>query len=470
MNTNTKKRRFIVPIVAVLCVAAVLAGFLSGCNNLAGPGGSDDTTALPPAEDTGLTIRIYQPNAGQAALWQELAADYRNLTGVSVDVKSPEGGEPGNELKDMLKADAGAPGIFVFTNPREYGMWKEYAEPLSDTQAYQHLIDTRMALTADGKVVALPLSVEPFGIIYNKKILANYFALENKDTSYEAVSDITTYRQLTRLAEDMNDLKDELKIDGVFAAPALKEGESAVWTTRLMSVPLGHEIAGRKTELTGETLDELTIRYANGYRSLHDLMLNNGTTRRYLDERSYADAVKEFATGKAAMIPGGSEFLGHLNSAVGQTVSADEIAFLPAFMDIEDVPTQGLAFDVTGYLAINGKLSEEERKAAGEFLNWLFTSERGMDFLATKLNVLAPYDTETEESLPRNPLIADAFAWLKKSEAGNVLTWSSLTPGEEFRDKVFGKGLLAYSTGKTDWEDFKSDLREGWGKLRGKME
>jgi raffinose/stachyose/melibiose transport system substrate-binding protein len=317
----------------------------------------------------------------------------------------------------------------------------------------------------------MPVGVEAFGIIYNKKILDDYFALEDKKSGLKGVADVKTYKELEALAKDIHERKADLGVAGAFAAPALKEGEGAACTTRLLGVPLGYEIENKKIDVTGEGANEITLRYGTGYRSLYDLHFSYGTAEKTaLETRAYADAVKEFATGKAAFILGGTDFLGHLNSAVGQTVNADQCAFLPAFMNIEDVKAQGLAFDVVEYAAINGRATEEEIQAAGEFLNWLFTSEKGMDFLANKLGVLAPYGSVTEAALPNNPLSASAYEWLKKEGVTGPVVYSVLTPGEEFRDKVMHRGLLAYVRGEDDWKKFRTGLREGWAEHRAKVD
>ncbi|MDR2686953.1 MAG: extracellular solute-binding protein [Oscillospiraceae bacterium] len=470
MNRKESRPRIRTALLALALCAALAAGFLAGCN-MAAPGGEKETTLLPPAEETGLKLNLYQPHPAQEALWQALAADYKNLTGVDVAVISPKGGAPATELKEALKGERDRPAIFLFANPREYKAWQEHAMDITGNAAYQRLVDRRLALTAGGKTVAMPVGVEAFGIICNRKVLDDYFVLEDKKSGLKSVAEVKTYKELEALAKDIHERRADLGIDGAFAAPALKEGEGAAWTTRLLSVPLGYEIEKARTDVTGDKVDEIALRHESGYRGFYDLHFKYGTAAQdALENRAYADAVKEFATGKAAFILGGTDFLGHLNSTVGQTVSAEQCAFLPAFMDIEDAKDQGLAFEAVEYAAVNGSLDEEGRQAAGEFLDWLFTSEKGMDFLANKLNVLAPYDSVTEAALPNNPLSASAFEWLRKEGVTGPVVYSVLAPGEEFRDKVMARGLTAYARGESEWKKFRTDLKEGWAEFRAKVD
>ena len=455
---NSKNHHFRIWLALGLC-AALTGGFFAACGTPASPG-EKETTLVTPAEDTGLTLHVYQPHANQAALWDSLAADYKAITGVTVAVRTPSGAN--HELKDALKAESNAPGIFLFTNPRDYGDFKDHAHNLSDTQAYQHLLDDRLALRAENQVIGLPVGVEAYGIIYNKKILNQYFTLDNRTSGLKSMEEVKTYKDLEDLVKDLEAHKTSLGLDGVFAAPALKEGESTSWGTRLLSVPVGYEIEKSKMDVTGEDIKELRLRHESGYKSFIDLALNYATTKETLENRSYADAAGEFAAGKAAMVLGGTEFLGLLNSSPGQTVGAEDVVFLPALMTMEGVNNQGLAFETVEYAAINGRASEEEILAAGEFLNWLFTSEKGMDFLANRLNLIAPYDTVGAASLPQNPLSVNAFEWLKKEGVHSAVTWSSLVPHEDFRDKVVGRGLLSYARGESDWEKHREGLLRGW--------
>ena len=458
-------------LLAIGLCASLLCGFLSGCTAPGAPGKEDETTLTPPAEDTGLVLNLYQPHDGKASLWEALAADYKNLTGVAITVHTPENaGEAAARLKEKLEGEEGAPGIFLFTNPREYKAWKDNALPLNDTEAYMSLLDRRLALEVDGNAVGIPLGVEAFGIIYNKAILDRYFALETKDTQFGAADDIKDYKDLEALVKDLDANKEALGLNGVFAAPALKAGESTAWTTRLLSVPVGYEYENKRVDITGEGIDELKLRYGAGYKGFAELYYGYSTAAEGFETRAYADAVKEFATAKAAMILGSTDFTGLLNSTVGQTVSAGDTAFLPAYMNIEDVKSQGIAFETVEYAAINAQGAPEQREAAAAFLDWLVTSEKGKDFLATKLNFIAPYNGVSTTNLPNNPLADDAFGWLQKEGVDNAVTYSVLSPGEQFRDKVMAEGIAKYAKGESTWEQFREDLAAGWKTERAKVE
>jgi len=456
-NTRNLRRA----LLALGLSAVIITGFLAACGNPAAPR-DDDPTTLPPAEDTGIVLNLFQPHHAHSALWDTLAADYRSLTGVTLNVRTPTAGsEMLTELTHALEGEH-APGLFLFNNPRDYREWREHAFDLSNITAHQQLADRHLALTVEERTVALPLGVEAFGIIVNTAILDDYFALEERETEFNTLAEVNTYRELEALVRDLHENREELGIDGVFAAPALAEGESAAWGTRLLSIPVGYEIRSRNLDITGDEMGELNLHYETGWRGFHTLHHGHITTREGLEDRSYADAAREFGTGRAAMILGSTEFLGHLNSVAGQTVTADDIIFLPIFMNIESANRQGLSFEATHYVAINGRAAPEEIQAAEDFLNWLVTSERGMDFLVNQLNIIAPFNSVITGMPPQNPLSVSALEWMQNPDTTNAVTWSILNPGEEFRDEVLGAGLRAYHAGERAWDRFRDDVREGW--------
>ncbi|MDR3312897.1 MAG: ABC transporter substrate-binding protein [Oscillospiraceae bacterium] len=470
---NNRKRNIIALLALTLCIA-LLCGLLAACGmtNKAGESSTLPPSSSPAAVEGELSVRVYQPDTAQEPLWQALAADYKSLTGVTIALeKPPEATVPLEHLKERLKAEK-PPAVILFTNPSEHAAWKENAADLAGTEAYKRLLDPLLALHADGKPVAVPLGVQAFGVVYNKPILEAYFALPGKATAFTKADDVTDFAKLEALVKDITKNKTELGIDGVFAAAALKEGESAAVSHRLLSLPLSYEFRKANTELTGTAINEISFRYAEPYHAFVDLLLANATAApNALDARTQEAAAAEFTDGKAAMLLGGTELWGKLNTAAAQTLRAEDIGILPAFMQFTEGERTGLALEPQLYAAINAKGSNEERLAAEAFLEWLVSSDRGLDFLGRQLNLLAPYSTLTEALLPSNPLSADAFRQLKAGDATviHLVSATALSPGEEFREKTVGMGLASYAKGESAWDDFKSSVSTKWKEFREKL-
>ncbi len=469
------RKRIAVVLPALVLCASLLCGLLTACNGTNKGGGdlttTDPSTLSPGAIEGELTVRVFQPHPAQAALWQALAADYKTLTGVNIAFSTTEDGTL-QTLKDALQGEQ-APGIILFTDPGEYAAWKDNAESLSEAEAYKRLLNQQLALKADGKPVAVPLGVYAFGVIYSKPVLNAYFALPEKATDFTKVGDITDFSKLESLVKDITKNKAALGIEGAIASPALKEGESAAMSHRLLSLPLSYEFRASNTELTGGAVNEINFRQNEAYKSFVDMMLANGAaTPDTLNTRTEANALSEFANGKAAMLLGGSELWGRLNTVADQTLKEEDIGIMPAFMRFAEGEKYGLALEPQLYAAVNAKASDEDKQASLAFLEWLVSSDKGLAFLGKELNLLAPYSSMTDALLPSNPLSADAFQQLRSGDAAvvHLVSMTALSPGQEFREKTVAAGLVSYARGESAWEEFKTSVSTKWKEFRDKME
>ncbi|MDR1465645.1 MAG: ABC transporter substrate-binding protein [Oscillospiraceae bacterium] len=455
-KTNAGKVKKGVPLLALLLCAALLTGVFAACNR------KKSEESKPPAESKpatdALVIRLIHPNAAQESLWESLAADYKAQTGVTI---LPEYRSDYTErLKERLGA-AEPPTIFLLSSHRDYSLYKDHLADLSESNLAAHLLDRDLALTAESKIIGLPAGIEAFGIIYNKAVLDQYFALTDKASDAAKAEDVTSFAKLETLAKDLTAKKVALGIDGAFAPVSLKEGEADRWSGQLLSVPLAYEYRNGNVDLTGSAVNEITFRYADNYRKLFDLYTANSTLAAdKLETVSYQDAADAFAAGKCAMVQGDTALWGRVSTAAA--LKRDDLGFLPLYMGFDDEATQGLTVSVTQYFAVNAKAPEDEQAAAAAFLTWLYSSEKGKDFVSNQLGAIAPYDTFTQAELPDNPLARAAVAWLTREGVTAVVAPVALIPGEEFRNTVVAAGLKGYAAGTTAWDKFKADVISGW--------
>ena len=74
---------------------------------------------------------------------------------------------------------------------------------------------------------------------------------------------------------------------------------------------------------------------------------------------------------------------------------------------------------IPSYWFVNADASEEEQQLGKDFLNWLYTSETGTDYLMNKFGFLPVVDGMTSEKLdPISASVADAIA------SGNIVDWT----------------------------------------------
>ena len=436
-----------------LCFATVVA--LAACTK----------TDKKPEQGTAKAGSVYFLNFKPevADIYKEIAAKYKEEKGVDVKVVTAASNTYETTLKSEI-AKADAPTIFQINGPVGYKAWANYCEDLSDTKLYSYLTDKNLAVKNGNGVYGIPYVVEGYGIIYNDAIMRKYFALKDKAVSISKATDIKDFETLNAVVTDMTKHKKELGIDGVFASTSMGSGEQWRWTNHLASVPVYYEKKGDGKDSTiVSTLEdkEIDFDYSSNFRKVFDMYLNNSTTQKgLLSGKSVDNAMAEFALGKAAMVQNGNWAWEQISKVGGNTVKADDIKYLPIYMGIEGEEKQGLCIGTENYLAINKNASAEDKKASIEFLEWLFSSETGKDYVVNKLNFIAPFNTFKDDEMPKDPLAKEILSWMKKDVNNLEWTFNSF-PGQQFKDD-FGNALLEYVQGSKDWAHVEKTFRNSW--------
>ena len=71
------------------------------------------------------------------------------------------------------------------------------------------------------------------------------------------------------------------------------------------------------------------------------------------------------------------------------------------------------------------------------------------------------FSTFGENERPEDPLRRDALRYLSKDGVSSVPDLSDAYPGGTLHTDVSG-GLLAYTRGEKDWDDFVADVKAMW--------
>ena len=441
-------------IIACL-TAAVLLFTVSAC------GKKNETDMNSAKADNTVYFLNFKPEI--ADIYKEIAQKYEAEKGVKVKVVTAASNTYETTLKSEI-AKSDAPTIFQINGPVGYQSWAKYCKDLSDTKLYDYLSDKDLAIKNSGGVFGIPYVVEGYGIIYNNAIMEKYFALKDKAVSISKAEEITSFKLLKEVVEDMTKHKQELGIDGVFASTSMSGGEQWRWTTHLLNMPIYYEmkdISDESAISTAYNAKTIDFKYADNFRNVFDLYINNSTTEKGLiSGKSVEDSMSEFALGKAAMVQNGNWAWEQISKVKGNTVKADDIKYLPIYIGIDGEEKQGLCIGTENYLAINKNVSEQKQKASVEFLEWLFSSETGKDYAVNKLDFISPFNTFKENERPDDPLAREVIKWMEKDKTTVEWVFNSF-PSQEFKDD-FGNALLEYVQGTKSFDDVKKVTVDGW--------
>lgn len=455
-----KKRLFSL----VLCVV-MLAAILAGCTTKAAPAGGTDQQASAAKE---IYFLNFKPEI--APVYDKIAKDYEAATGVKVKVVTAAAGTYETTLKsEMAKSDA--PTIFQINGPVGYQSWSDYTADLKNTKLYSYLSDKSLAVSNGDGVYGIPYVVEGYGIIYNESIMKKYFALPDKAVTINSAAEIKNFDTLKKVVEDMTKHKAQLGIKGVFASTSLKSGEQWRWQTHLANIPFYYEFKDNtqfnNTVLAGLAADKIDFKYANNYKNIFDLYLNNSITdRKLLGAKSVDDSMAEFALGQVAMVQNGNWAWSQIKNVSGNTVKEEDIKFMPIYTGMPGEENQGLAIGTENYFAINSKVSKDKQDASVAFLEWLFSSDKGKQYVTQDLGFIAPFNTFKDNEKPADPLAKEVMNWMNNGSTSVAWTFAAF-PSEDFKN-TFGDALLQYAQGSMTWDNVVKTVKDAWASERAK--
>ncbi len=401
-----------------------------------------------------------------AEIYKEIAKKYEEEKGVKVKVVTAAANTYEQTLKSEI-AKSSAPTIFQVNGPIGYETWKDYCLDIKDSKLYSYLSDKSLAIKdKNGGVYALAYVVEGYGIIYNEEITDKYFSLSDKKTSYKSMSEIKNFDALKSVVEDMTAHKKELGLEGVFASTSLASGEDWRWQTHLLNVPLYYEFKDSTDyddpTIAGINSKEIAFRYSDAFKNTFDLYTENSITEKnLLGSKSTADSMAEFAQGKVAFVQNGNWAWSQISDVKGNTVKKDKIKFLPLYTGIKGEEAQGLCIGTENYIAINKKATKEQQQASLDFLDWLFSSKTGKDYVTNKLKFITPFNTFTDDELPNDPLAKEIVRYMRNDSLKTVPWIFTSFPSETFKKEV-GNSLLEYVQGSKKWDDVKNTVTEKW--------
>ena len=169
----------------------------------------------------------------------------------------------------------------------------------------------------------------------------------------------------------------------------------------------------------------------------------------------------EFAQGKAAMVQNGNWAWGQISEVSGNVIKEDKLKFLPMYTGMPEDSKQGLAVGTENYLAVNQKASEEDQKATIDFVNWLYTTDKGKEYVVNELGFIAPFKTFSKDDIPDDPLAKQIADAMDNPDLESV-PWDFQTfPSQQFKNDC-GQDLAQYASGKTGWDEVVRNFVDNW--------
>jgi raffinose/stachyose/melibiose transport system substrate-binding protein len=160
--------------------------------------------------------------------------------------------------------------------------------------------------------------------------------------------------------------------------------------------------------------------------------------------------------GKVAMTQQGNWAYGSIKGIDEEL--AGNIGFLP--MPIVGAKENVLPVGIPMYWTVNNSTTPEVQQAAKDFLNWIYTSETGKDYVINQFNFIPPYNGfESEDLQPKDPLAKDI---MKFAKAGNTIPWVFMGYPTGWGMETLGVELQKYVDGQVTWDEVLKTSKTSW--------
>ena len=301
---------------------------------------------------------------GKITIFQQKTEIYDQLKELAKDYEKETGVEvevwqiSGDDYYQNLKtymSSESGPTVFSLSSSTEIAEMSAYLEDLSDLSFLDKINDDLIA-KSDDKTVGVPMTAEGFGLVYNKNLISE--------------DQINTTDALVQTIKD-----------------ATADGE------------------------TGLGLSQVNIADVKEFQELGQIFEAIKENQKNPLEVSYDDNCGDFATGKTEMI--------HQGNWCYSLFSSYDVDFDMGIAPLPIAGNKSIAVGVPSVWCVNTDASDSDKQLAKDFLNWLYTSETGADYLTNKFGFIPVVDGMEADNLdPLSQAVSDAIA------EGNIIPWT----------------------------------------------
>lgn len=389
------------------------------------------------------TLNVFQYKVEFKDQFETLAEQYMEENpNVKVNVQTVGGGTGYDPALKAKFASGEEPGLFNIRGPEQLNEYKDRLANLKDTKAASEALPGTLETVSENEdIYGLPFNQEGYGYIYNKDIV--------KKAGVDLTT-VTNFEELKKAVEVIDSKKKELKIDAVFALPAK---EKWVMGKHLVNAFLAPEFNNSVLE----TFNAKEVKFTHGDQLKQALDLQNNFSVQPNANVDYAQQVEElFSTGRVAMIQQGNWIYPTVEQ-MDEDLAKNKIGIIP-------IPVNGemkMPIGVPAYWAVNKKASEAEQKVAKDFLDWMYTSDKGKEIVLTEFKFIPAYKGY-EASKIADPLSREIYKYVNKE---NTSGWVFNGYPSGWSD-VVGAELQKYLAKQSTWEEALKSASEQWSQTR----
>ncbi len=305
-------------------------------------------------------------------------------------------GTSGDNYNTVLQSQfsatpASAPTIFTVSGPGSE-KFNTFEAALDSTKAAGLLLPQfKNEVTADGKLLGLPMAVEGFGLVYNK------------DLFQKAGVDASSITSMDALVAACKKLKG---VSGVTAPIAFSKENYFIFIHPFnWAFAVSSDYANQIQQLDSGKIKMSGI--PSVVQWAKDLDAIKPYTNKALD--AYDDQVSGFASGKYAMI--------HQGDWVQSMLDQDKLSFQYGMIPYPTSSNTKLSVGLANAWRVNKYATDAQQKAAMSFLDWIITSDDGQKVCADTFGFISAYKGMKSASTPLATSVSDYV------QKGQTIPW-----------------------------------------------
>ena len=437
-----KKKRLL-----ALGLATIMALSFTACGNNTS---ADKSTEVESTEENekvssdGVTITILNTKAGMEKFFEPAFEEYKEKTGVTVEMTSISEGDSPYEAIQKKYASGEAPTLAIMDCNDIVALAEEKALPL-DGEDWVADGGDQYGIKVNGTLYSFPFSLEGRGLLFNRTAIEETLGREFDETSIQTL-------------DDFKAICDELVAAGMEKPVVISKED---WSLGAHYLGLVYEQQDGTTKGADDFINSIkdgsaTMIENDRFNSLIDTfdvlkVYNiNGSDPLAAD---YDMDNAYFAEGDVAFWFNGNWVWEVVSGFADENT---EFGMIPVVQNTENDEFNTMVNAVgSKQIMIDKGASEAEIQAAKDFLNWLVYDETAQDIIANQ--VLAVPCFSTFNAADSNKL---GQALKEYADAGKTFNQYNGLPGDHW--STVGALMQKYLAGKSTREEFAASYDEYW--------
>jgi raffinose/stachyose/melibiose transport system substrate-binding protein len=393
------------------------------------------------------TIKIFQSKVEITEQFSQLALEYEKLNpNVKIQVETVGKSDYGTVLSNKFKGNE-KPDIFMNSGDSDLDKWIDHLEDLSNEPWAKEM--SSKSMIKDGKVYGQAVSVEGFGLLYNKDLFAKAGITEPGITepplTFKQLEDVVKKLQAAGIQPFINGYAEWWVLGNLFVnLPFAQQFDPNAFMDGLNNGTA--KIPGNKIFEDWVKLFDLQLKYGNKNPLQTD----------------YKTQMTDFAAGKAAMT-----LQGNWVDPLLYKINKDfKVGILPIPISDDPILIGKLSLGVQHNWVVhkNSPVKEEAKK----FLNWMVSSDIGKRYMIEEFKFIPHVNSIEKMGIKDKNKIGSLFenTIFYALSANNIdFCWTKF-PGGEATSKKFAEIMQAYVAKTINKDQMLTQFQNAWDSLK----